>query len=258
MGIVLQRQAEMKVLILLSILGLVLADPQVINHPGQQLLQPLPLTTLTPTIKTSDAGVISTYTATFPYNGIPLMHGAMPYTFGHPFMQYPTLIAAKPTESRQKRSADPEPAINFPKIDDVAMASTAEKPAVATIQTPAAVATISAATPIQYTGFPWSGMSPYTPFPWFQTPLTTSGIITPTIEGSRTKRSSEPEPEADPQILTTAGVPGFTYPAVNTQTLPNAYTYQNFPLTYSHNPTTYTTGFPYNYGGFPAVTAVMG
>merc|ERR1712033_6116 len=278
-------EGKMKVLVLLSVLGLALA--QEINHPAQQLLQPLPLTTLMPTIKTSDTGVISTYTATFPYNGIPFIHGAMPYTFGHPFMQYPTLIAAKPAESRQKRSADPEPAINFPKIGDVrlAMASAAEKPAVATIQTPAAVATIPAATPIQYTGFPtytvpaqttiahtglnpvvgypysgltWSGMSPYTTFPWFQTPMTTTNIVKPIIEGSRTKRSAEPEPEADPQFLTTAGIPGFTYPAVNTGTLRNAYTYQNLPMTYSNIPTTYTTGFPYNYGGFPAVTAVMG
>jgi len=281
----------MKVVAVLCLLGLVAAEPQ--------LIWPYNTPLLTPTIKT-EGGVISTYTATYPYAGIPLVKAALPntplvpgalpstpllktalpYTFGYHPYSIPTVLAAKPAEAipaRQKRSADPEPAINFPST-----VGTISTPA-ATI--PAAVATVPTTLKYNYAGlpaavstytvpqtFPLAGVSPLAgtwPFTTGLTPYTTG--LTPYTTGltpystqfpylypvvssakaeipkgeavSRAKRSADPE--ADPQLLTTTtGVTGFTYPAVNTGTVvPTTYTYQNFPINY---PTTYTASYPFN------------
>ncbi|XP_064110955.1 uncharacterized protein LOC135218520 [Macrobrachium nipponense] len=268
----------MKVLAVLCLLGLVAAEPQLILPYSSPLL--------TPTIK-ADGGVISTYTATYPYAGIPLVKAALPGTpllksglpstplvqtglpliHGyHPF-SIPTVVAAKPAEvtaARQKRSADPEPAINFPSTLGTISTPAATIPAtLATIPTtlnynyaglPAAISPYTIPQTIPYAGaagvtpfvgtWPFTtGLSPYTThMPYLYPVVSSAKIETPKGEAvSRAKRSADPE--ADPQLLTTnTGVTGFAYPAVNTGTFaPTTYTYQNLPITY---PTTYTAAFP--------------
>ncbi|XP_068245708.1 uncharacterized protein [Palaemon carinicauda] len=252
----------MKFLVVLCLLGLVAAEPQLILPYNAPLLNP--------TIKT-DGGVISTYTATYPNAGFPSIRAALPYNFGYYPYSFPTILGAKPAEDttgRQKRSADADPAINFPTLATIPTTLNYRYTGL-----PAAVSTYSVPQTIPYTGvspivgtYPYTtGLTPYTtgltPYTTGLTPYTTGlgpytanwpfvqpfvgtvKVEAPKEEGvTRAKRSADPE--ADPQLLTTTtGVTGFTYPAVNTGTVvPSTYTYQNFPFRY---PTTYTAGYPF-------------
>ncbi|XP_066958724.1 uncharacterized protein [Macrobrachium rosenbergii] len=256
----------MKVVAVLCLLGLVAAEPQ--------LIMPYSTPLLTPTIK-AEGDVISTYTATYPYAGIPLVKAALPSTpllkaalpFNYGYYPYsiPTVVAAKPAEetaARQKRSADPEPAINFPStLGAIATPAATIPAAVATIPTtlkynyaglPAAVSTYTVPQTIPFGGvsplvgtWPFTtGLSPYaTHMPYLYPVVSSAKAEIPKGEVvARAKRSADPE--ADPQLLTTTtGVTGFAYPAVSTGTVaPTTFTYQNFPLTY---PTTLTSGYPF-------------
>ncbi|XP_064111000.1 uncharacterized protein LOC135218553 [Macrobrachium nipponense] len=260
----------MKVVAVLCLLGLVAAEPQ--------LIMPYSTPLLTPTIK-AEGDMISTYTATYPYAGIPLIKAALPGTpllkaglpstplvqaglpliHGyHPF-SIPTVVAAKPAEempARQKRSADPST------ISAMTTPAATIPATLATIPTTLNYAGLSAAVSpytipqtIPYAGaagvtpfvgtWPFTtGLSPYTThMPYLYPVVSSAKIETPKGEAvSRAKRSADPE--ADPQLLTTnTGVTGFAYSAVNTGTLaPTTYTYQNLPITY---PTTYTSGYPF-------------
>lgn len=241
----------------MCLLGLVAAEPQ--------LIMPYSTPLLTPTIK-AEGDVISTYTATYPYAGIPLVKTPLPYTFGYHPYSIPTVVAAKPAEeipARQKRSADPEPDSKLLSTIGAISTPAATFPAtLATVPTtlnyaglPAAVSPYTIPQTIPYAGaagvspfvgtWPFTtGLNPYAAhMPYLYPVVSSAKAEIPKGEVvARAKRSADPE--ADPQLLTTTtGVTGFAYPAVSTGTVaPTTYTYQNFPLTY---PTTLTSGYPF-------------
>ncbi|KAK7082645.1 hypothetical protein SK128_016510 [Halocaridina rubra] len=251
----------MKVLVVLSILGLVAAEPQHF----------LPYTTplVTPAFRTiANSPVIGTYTANYPYTGSPSLQAALPNTYSYPFIFSPfvslggTTAGTTVVSNRQKRSADPEP-----KADPALLYTTGiTTPAISGYQwstnpstssfpynTILAAVTVYSS-PRTTTQLPYNipFVNPYSNFP-FWTTFTTNEAGKPieTTE-SRTKRS------ADPQVLTT-GFTGFNYPTVNTRTTaaltPTALTYSNFPGTtfpgWSHWPTIYTNTFPFAFGNVP-------